>query len=84
MQSRGYTLKAKSVFESRPLDVEAGRQIEAIKDVAAELWDLLEAITPECASRDIEGDVWRHRALAKTALEECVMWASKAISRSQS
>lgn len=53
----------------RKLTVEEVRALELLKAKAAELEDLILGITPG-----------RHRSLAITRLEECLMWATKGLS----
>lgn len=55
----------------KQLSDEAKSKIQSIKVKAQELYDELEA--------DIQGSDQRMRALAKTNLEQAVMWAIKAI-----
>lgn len=54
--------------EYRQLTDEEKDLVKAIKDEADELWRYLEGVTDP-----------RMQALAKTKLEECVMWAVKGI-----
>lgn len=63
------------VFESRGLK---GREahVEEVKVKAAELLDLMESIQPTKTGEHV-----RYFALAKTALEESVMWHVKGVSR---
>lgn len=58
-------------FESVNLTTEQVIKATRIKNYAWDLWTALE---------DAQADP-RMTALAKTKLEECVMWATKAISR---
>ena len=56
----------------RPLTAAERRSVISLKDEAAMLWDVYE-------SARCDGAEPRKIALAKTALEESVMWATKAI-----
>lgn len=60
----------------RQLDEAEQEHIEQIKDSALALHLLIERISYQRDSRDVA----RYQALAKTALEEAVMWATKAVS----
>lgn len=63
---------AVKVFEYRGLSTESQLNgVKAVKTVSETMWDVLDSV---------EGDP-RMLALAKTKLEECSMWANKAISR---
>lgn len=67
-------IKAEQVFESRPMDDDQITKVTQIKNAATYLQMQLDSIeaVPESG---------RLIALAKTSLEESVMWATKAVSR---
>lgn len=67
-------IEADKVFGSRPYTTEAWRKNECLKLRGYELLKELETIQPN-------SDNARYIALARTKLEECVMWANKAVSR---
>ena len=58
----------KGKFKSHELNAQQTDMSNAIREVASDLDTLLDSV-PMC----------REIALAKTKLEECVMWANKAI-----
>ena len=66
----------KEIFESRGLQGKEA-EVEAVKQKAGELWDLFNAGTN---APNTEGG--RMYALAKTNLEQAVMWFVKGVSRS--
>lgn len=70
------TAHAKAVFESRVFGSEQSTvQVENIKTQAAMLLDAINEIpTPNA-------EAGRLASLAKTSIEETVMWATKAVSR---
>ena len=57
--------------EYRQLSMDEKLRVDDIKVKAEELYALLAPVDPERGGREL--------ALAKTKLEECVMWATKAI-----
>lgn len=61
----------------RQLSQEEAARVAAVKDKAEELYVLLEPM-PQNPSFTSGGGA-REMALAKTKLEECVMWATKAL-----
>lgn len=69
--------RAIRAFDSRPLGESGAGKIEDIKSNAAVLWDLLDSIPipPD------NTEAGRLVSLAKTQLEDSVMWGVKALSR---
>jgi len=72
-----WTDKAYKNFNARPITDSQILIVEKIKETASMLWDQLDniSVTPGNAESG------RLVALAKTDLENTVMWATKAISR---
>ena len=75
-ESKNVSQKAFDQFKSMGLHGQE-LKVEEIKFLAAELWDCIDKITGEAATQEAV----RHSKLAKTKLEESVMWAVKAVSR---
>jgi hypothetical protein len=67
--------ESKDVFGHRAISESQKEKVLSIIEGAAELLDELESIEAT------NGESGRCKALAKTKLEEMVMWANKAISR---
>jgi hypothetical protein len=71
------TPRARAMFESRGFTTEQQTTlVEEIKDLAATLYDKIDSVT-----NVNQTEASRLVALAKTSLEETVMWATKAVSR---
>lgn len=68
---------AKKTFEQRQLNDAQIQQIESIKSNASDLYVKISEITTGSTS----GESFRLTALAKTNLEQTVLWATKAVSR---
>ncbi len=66
--------EAHKIFGSRPYTIEGYKRAKEVQSNAANLLETIEKITPTTENG-------RMIALARTKLEECVMWANKAISR---
>lgn len=77
MQSKPMSAQAHNAFASWGIKEEHLPRIDSLKEQAAHLWDCLHDIPVP------PGNTLAHRmvALAKTNLEEAVMWAVKAYSR---
>lgn len=68
--------KAISAFESRHVDDNSIRAIDGIKEAASNLFRKIASIPGDSP------EALRLKSLAHTELEACVMWATKAVSRS--
>ncbi len=68
---------AHDAFASMGLNGQEDR-VEKIKEAAAVLWDAIDRVSIEPGANGM-----RYIALAKTSLEESVMWAVKGVSRSK-
>ncbi len=77
MQTDMVTVKAVAQFDSRSMDVQQLEECESIKLMAAKLFDLIDNISIEPGNQH-QG---RMISIAKTKLEEVVMWAVKGVSR---
>lgn len=77
-ESRGFSRRAEATFESRGLRGQDAH-VQRLKDRAAALWDVVDDISIPPGN----SEAGRLVALAKTTLEESVMWAVKALSRNQ-
>lgn len=82
MTETNTTNKAYETFKSTSLNDEQIQQVEKIKYHAAMLWDKIDDINYGLpGSVLVSAECTRLIALAKTSLEESIMWANKAISR---
>lgn len=69
--------RALNAFNSRPLGESGGERVEHIKLQAAVLWDAFDNIPIPPGNTE----AGRLVSLAKTQLEDSVMWGVKALSR---
>ena len=71
-------MEEKNVFRSayRELSDEEKEKMEIIKNKAQELYDLIESVVEQNPSEQA-----RYISLAKTKLEESIMWAVKGITK---
>jgi len=76
-QDQNISKRAYDTFASRKLQDNAFIAVDEVKGAAAVLWDHIDNISVPPGN----SEAGRLVALAKTSLEEAVMWAVKAYSR---
>lgn len=67
------------MFDNIPMNEGQQKQTSDIKAKAQELLDVFNSVIPT----DERSEASRLMAIARTNLEQCIMWAVKAVSRKQ-
>lgn len=79
LATSGTSRKAVAAFNQRSINDTQVRLIECVKTRAEQLWDEIDTIQDYAVGQG--PDAGRMFSVAKTKLEEVVMWATKGISR---